>query len=79
MKDTKRRLEVFSFYDRAHIERHLEAMAARGWLQERMGKFGWVYRRIEPKRLTFHVSYFPDASDFDPGPTWGQLTFQDFC
>ena len=79
MKDTKRRLEVFSFYDRAHIERHLEAMAARGWLLERMGKFGWVYRRIEPKRLTFHVSYFPDASDFDPGPTWGQLTFQDFC
>ena len=79
MKDTKRRLEVFSFYDRAHIERHLEAMAARGWLLERMGKFGWVYRRVEPKRLTFHVSYFPDASDFDPGPTWGQLTFQDFC
>ena len=37
MKDTKRRLEVFSFYDRAHIERHLEAMAARGWLLERMG------------------------------------------
>lgn len=79
MKDTKRQLEVFSFYDRTHIEKHLEAMAARGWLLERMGKFGWVYRRIEPKHLTFHVSYYPDASDFDPGPTWGQLTFQDFC
>lgn len=79
MKNTKRRLETFSFYDRTHIEKHLEAMAARGWLLERMGKFGWVYRRIEPKRLTFHVSYYPDASDFDPGPTWGQLTFQDFC
>lgn len=79
MKDAKRRFEWFSFYDHTGIERHLEEMAAQGWLLEKIGSFTWHYRRTEPKRLAFSVSYFPGASQFDPGPGPEQEAFYDLC
>lgn len=79
MKDTKRRVEFFSFYDHTGIEAHLERMAQRGWLLEKAGNFIWRYRRIEPKQLAFSVCYFPKASQFDPEPTEEQETFYDLC
>lgn len=79
MRDTKRRFEMVSLFDHTHMEKHLTDMAARGWLVEKIGHAGWVYRRIEPADLTFAVTYFPDASDFDPAPTEEQETFRDFC
>ena len=57
----------------------MERMAAEGWLLEKIGGFTWHYRRTEPKKLTFSVSYFPKASVFDPGPSEEQETFHDFC
>lgn len=78
MKDVKRRLETFSLYDRAGIERHLAKMAEQGWMLEKIGLL-WTYRRIEPQILTFSVCYFPEASVFDPEPSEGQQTFYDFC
>ena len=56
MKETKRRLETFSFYDRTGLEEHLARMAAEGWLLDKIGQFLWHYRRIEPKKLTFSVT-----------------------
>lgn len=79
MKETKRRLETFSFYDRTGLEAHLARMAEEGWLLDKIGQFLWHYRRIEPKKLTFSVTYFPKASAFDPGPSEEQETFYDFC
>lgn len=79
MKDTKRRLEFFSFYDHTGIEAHLARMAQRGWLLDKVGNFFWHYRRAEPKTLTFSVRYFPQASAFDPGPSEDQETFYDLC
>lgn len=79
MRETKRRVETFSFYDRTGTERHLEEMAEKGWLLERIGQFFWTYRRIEPKKLAFSVCYFPKASQFDPEPSEEQQTFYDFC
>lgn len=75
MKQTKRRMETLSFYDRTGVERHLEKMAAKGWMIDRVDGFGWHYRRIEPQTLRFAVTYFPKASDFDPGPTAGQQVY----
>ena len=72
-------MEVFSFYDHAGISRHLEKMAAKGWMIERMSNFGWVYHRIDPKPVKFAVSYYPKASEFDPEPTDEQKTFHEFC
>lgn len=79
MRETKRRMETFSFYDRTGTERHLERMAEKGWLLDRIGQFFWTYRRIEPKKLSFSVCYFPKASQFDPEPSEEQQTFYDFC
>lgn len=79
MKEIKRRVELFSFYDRTGLEQHLERMAQQGWLLDSIGQFLWTYRRIEPKKLTFSVCYFSKASAFDPGPSEEQNTFYDFC
>lgn len=79
MRETKRRLETFSFYDRTGLEKHLTKMAEEGWLLEKIGQFFWTYRRIEPKRLTFCTCCFPKASAFDAGPSEEQEIFYDFC
>lgn len=76
---TKWQLERFAFYDKAAIEKKLTAMAAQGWLIEQPGNLFWRYRRIEPKRLYFAVTYFPNASEFDPAPTEGEQQMEEFC
>ncbi len=79
MRETKRRWELFSFYDHTGIERHLEKMAREGWRLVSAEKSRWTYRRAEPKALRYAVVYYPDASQFDPGPTEGQQTLRDYC
>lgn len=79
MRKTKRRFEVLTFYNHTGLTRHFEKMAQRGWLVERISNLGWVYRKIEPKKIHFCISYYPKASEFDPEPSEGQKTFQEFC
>lgn len=79
MKDTKRCFCLFSYYDQQAIGETLERMAENGWMLEKPGSFLWTYRRCEPKKLRFCVTFFPEASDFDPGPTDGELTKIDYC
>ena len=77
MKNTKHRIEPLSFFDHTGISGHLEKMAAKGWMIEKIVNTGWVYRRIEPKKIHFAVSYFPKASEFDPEPSEEQKMFHD--
>lgn len=79
MRNTKRRIEPLSFFDNTGISRHLEKMAAKGWMIEKIVNTGWVYRRMEPKKLHFAVSYYPKASEFDPEPSEEQKMFHEFC
>lgn len=79
MKDTKRKIMPFTFYDRTGIESKLEAQAAKGWLLEKCAASGWIYRRIEPAKIHFSVVYFPVADLFDPHPSEKQVRFQEFC
>lgn len=79
MKELKRRFCNFSFYDQQAIQETLEDMAEQGWMLEKTGSFFWTYRRTEPEKLRFSVTYFPGASEFDPGPTEGELTKIDYC
>ena len=79
MRNKKRRIEPLSFYDHTGISSHLEKMAAKGWMLEKIVNTGWVYRRIEPKNVRFSVSYYPKASEFDPEPSEEQKMFHDFC
>ncbi len=79
MRNKKRRMEQFSLYDHTGMAAHLEKMAAKGWLLEKIGTGGWTYRRIEPRQLRFAVTYYSEASLYDPKPTEGELTFQEYC
>lgn len=79
MKDTLYRPEFFSLYDLSAIRRHLEQMAARGWLPEKPGPFLWKFRRVPPRKLHVAITCFPDASGFDPGPTEGLMTMAEYC
>ena len=79
MKDTKRRMEFFSFYNHTGIEEHLTKMAQKGWMIESITNAYWTYRKIEPKEIHFTASYYPRASDFDPEPTEEQKEFNEYC
>lgn len=78
MRNVKYRLETFTLYDYRGVERHLEAMEARGWRLEKTGTV-WKYRRTEPKKVHYAVTYVPEASEFNPAPTPGQENLAELC
>lgn len=79
MRAKRWELNLYSFYDHTGMERHLEKMAEKGWMIERLGGC-WRYRRMEPRTLRFCVAYYPDASEFDPiEPSEGEQTFWEYC
>lgn len=79
MSDVRYQPEFFSFYDHTAIQKRLEEMAAAGWLLQKPGNLFWKYRRVPPQRIHIAITYFPDASDFDPGPSRDQQTMEDYC
>lgn len=79
MRNRKYRIETLSFYDHSGIEAHLARMAGKGWMIQSISNGFWTYRRTEPRALHFAVTYFPKASEFDPGPSQAQQTLIDFC
>ncbi len=78
MRQTKRVITQFCFYDRTGIQKMLEKQAAKGWLLESIGQLTWNYRRMEPKQMRFAVTYYANASMFDPKPTVGEELYQEF-
>ena len=62
----KRELNLYAFYDHTGLERHLEKMAANGWMLESIGTYALRYRRCEPKKLRFAVVYYPKTDSFCP-------------
>lgn len=79
MKELKRRIEFFSLYDHTGIEKHLEKMAAKGWMLEEIGSHYWIYRRIEPQKLKFSVVYYPKKVDSDAVMSDDRQNFVDLC
>ena len=79
MRDVKRRMENYSFYDRSGIAAHLESMAAKGWQLEHMTNLIWTYRRSAPQRLRYAVTYYPGGSAYDPEPNPALAEFYELC
>lgn len=71
--------EQFLYYDGEGIARHLEKMAAKGWRLEKIGALSWRYGRAEPAGVHYAVTYFPEASEYNPYPTDSQEEFYDYC
>lgn len=78
-RDRKRQLNWYQINDCEAVARHLEKMAARGWLLEKADNWGWIYRRSAPAQVRYCVTFFPEASVFDSGPTGDQETYIDYC
>ena len=76
---TKFIIPSFAFYDRTGIQRYLEKQAARGWMLDRPGNYCWRFRKADPKRLRFAVTYFPHADIYDPAPSEEEEIFREFC
>ena len=66
MKRVKYRWPLYAFYDRTGIENYLEQQAAKGWLLEDITGFGWKFRRVQPTKMHFAVTYLPKQ----PVPDW---------
>lgn len=78
MRQTKSVVTQFCFYDRTGIQKMLEKQAQNGWMLESIGQFSWKYRRTEPKEVRYAVTYYANASMFDPHPTVGEEMYQEF-
>ncbi len=79
MRQYKYMFPQFTFYDRTGIRKIMEAQAEKGWLLDRVSNFSWRFRRIEPKKIRFAVTYFPRASAYDPHPSDAQQDLLEFC
>lgn len=79
MKNIKICYVPFASHNRNGIEKYLEEKAREGWMLEKLTDFLWKFRRIEPKKMRFSVTYFPKASDFDTKPSDEQESFYDLC
>lgn len=78
-KTERMRFEHFLFYDYTGIERHLEAMAEKGWLLKECGRVFWRYEAISAQRIHFAVTYRPELSDFDPLPDRNRELYRELC
>lgn len=76
---TKRRLEIFAFWQPEEICRHLEEMAQKGWLLLEINHPFWTYRQISPEKISFDIAYFASASEYDFQLSPGQEEFRDLC
>lgn len=76
---TKYVLSQFIFCDKEAVEDRLEKLAREGWRLEKMGSYLWKLRAAERSALKFSAIWFPDGSDFDPGPTQGEESLAELC
>ena len=79
MNDRKYELNRFSIYDSTAVQRHLEEMAAKGWMIRKLGMCLCQYERIEPRQLHFAVVCLPKVSPYDPVPTPGQQLLEEYA
>ena len=78
-REKKRRMFWYQVDDCEAVSRHLEKMARKGWRLEGVDNWFYTYRRSEPLEERYTVTFFPDASYFDPGLTEGQETYVAYC
>lgn len=75
----RRELANYLLFDYEAVEAHLEKMAAKGWHIDTVNTNVWKYRKGEPAKVKYAVTYAPDASVFAPEPSVNQQTLADFC
>ena len=58
--------EQFAYYDRTAMQEYFEQKALEGWQLCKKEMFSkWVFKRIEPKKLHYAITYLPQFSNED--------------
>ena len=71
--------ETFLIYDHEAIEKHLQEMAAKGWIFEGFNSLNyWEYRQAEPQKIKYAVTYVPGANT-DGTLNEAQQTMDELC
>lgn len=78
MKNTKAVHISFAFYDRASLEKYLEAQAAQGWMIVKYMPNMIRFRRIPPQKLHFSIVYHHSPVTMS-SLTNEQLEYLEFC
>lgn len=76
---TKRKIEMYDFYDVRGMKNRLEAMAQQGWLLTKINRKVWTYKKIEPQKIHFSVTHFANYSNSEAEPDRGQAEFIEMC
>ncbi len=79
MKNTKKQWRIFSFYAYDDMVARFEKMAEEGWRLVKITNQFFHYEKAEPAKVKYAVTYFAQASDFDPEITGEQQDFNAFC
>lgn len=79
MLKTRREMIAYSFYDWTGWQKHLEKMARKGWMLDKISNAGVRYHRSEPREVQYAVTYCAEASEFNPSKPESQQTFEEFC
>lgn len=79
MKDKTKRIMNFRFDRYEDLENKLGKQAAKGLFLEECGSFLWTFRKGNPKKLKYTVTYFSEGSVFNPDITDNQLTYFDYA
>jgi len=76
---TKRQINWYAITEYVKIEKHLEEMAAQGWMLKKAGSLFWKYEEMEPRKLHFSIVFFPKTMVLEPEPSENLLMFREFC
>ncbi len=79
MKNEKYMFPRGSVTQPGKMARFLEVQARKGWLLVEICKVFWRFKRIEPKKLHFCVTYFPHISAQDTNATPELLEYREMC
>lgn len=79
MKEKIKRVIHFRFDRYKDTEIKLEKLAAKGLLLDECGPFLWTFKKSEPKKLKYTVTYFSEGSVFNPDITDNQQTYFDYA
>lgn len=79
MKNKVKKIISFRFNHYKDIELKLEKMAQKGLFLEKTGQYFWTFRKGEPKKLKYTVTYFSEASIFNPSRTYNLQNYYDLA
>ena len=79
MADTMTEKNRFTLWEYPHLTEHLEYMAQNGWMLTAYNDAELSYKKCQPKRVHFAVTFFPEYDFLDPDVPESLQSLWSFC